>query len=380
MIFFFITFFSLYGFVYLYFFLKLKKFIPINSTKYLIPITVFLFIMWLSPFLIRMLERNSYHFLAEKLAWIGYIWMGFIALFFFFSLSLDIFSFLLKPIGKLISLDMSKLRFFPRTFFFISLILAMMLVIYGYFEAMNIKVKKIQITSSKINQDLKIVQISDMHLGLIVSEKRSLKVVENIKKLRPDLLISTGDLVDGQLDKIENLAYIFKEIDVPFGKYAILGNHEVYAGLQRSLKFTEMSGFKILRQDSVYIPELNLNIIGVDDEAVELIKTYEALNKEAVLIKKLSKTNSFNLFLRHRPFINDEIQRYFDLQLSGHTHKGQFFPFSLITKIYYLNDSGLVKLSSGAYLYTSNGTGTWGPPIRILAPPEITLIEIKKSL
>ncbi|GAB6182576.1 hypothetical protein JCM13991_03170 [Thermodesulfovibrio hydrogeniphilus] len=254
----------------------------------------------------------------------------------------------------------------------------MMLVIYGYFEATNIKVKKIQITSSKIRQDLKIAQISDLHLGLIISEKRLLKVVENIKKLKPDLLISTGDLVDGQLDKIENLTHIFKKIDIPFGKYAILGNHEVYAGLQRSLKFTEMSGFKILRQDSVYIPELNLNIIGVDDEAVNLIKTDEALKREAFLIKNLSKSNAFNLFLRHRPFINDETQRYFDLQLSGHTHKGQFFPFSLITKIYYLNDSGLIKLPSGGYLHTSNGTGTWGPPIRIFAPPEITLIEIKK--
>lgn len=334
--------------------------------------------MWLSPFLIRIFERNSYHFLAEKLAWLGYIWMGFIALFFFFSLTLDIFSFILKSMEKLLSLDIAKLKISSKAFFFISVILAMMLVIYGYFEATNIKVKKIQITSSKIRQDLKIAQISDLHLGLIISEKRLLKVVENIKKLKPDLLISTGDLVDGQLDKIENLTHIFKKIDIPFGKYAILGNHEVYAGLQRSLKFTEMSGFKILRQDSVYIPELNLNIIGVDDEAVNLIKTDEALKREAFLIKNLSKSNAFNLFLRHRPFINDETQRYFDLQLSGHTHKGQFFPFSLITKIYYLNDSGLIKLPSGGYLHTSNGTGTWGPPIRIFAPPEITLIEIKK--
>ncbi len=380
MILFLFTFFSLYFLAHLYFFIKFKNFLSIHRPILQILMVIFLFTMWLAPFLIRILERNSYHFLAEKLAWIGYVWMGFIALFFFFSITFDILAFFIKSIEKLLFLNIAKLKLLSKNFFFISLSLTTIFLVYGYFEAMNIKIKKIAVASPKVNKDFKIVQISDLHLGLIVKENRLRKVAEKIKEIKPDILISTGDLVDGQLDKIERLSYILREIDASYGKYAILGNHEVYAGLQRALKFTEMSGFKILRQESIYLSDLNLIIIGVDDEAVEVMKTNKALERDEFLIERLSKSNAFNLFLRHRPFISEKNQRYFDLQLSGHTHKGQFFPFSLITKIYYLNDSGLVRLPSGAYLYTSNGTGTWGPPIRIFAPPEITLIEIKRDL
>ncbi len=84
----------------------------------------------------------------------------------------------------------------------------------------------------------------------------------------------------------------------------------------------------------------------------------------------------FTLLLKHRPLLDKEALGLFDFQLSGHVHKGQIFPFSIATWLYYPIDSGIRKLPGNAYLYVSRGSGTWGPPIRFLAPPEVTVIDL----
>jgi predicted MPP superfamily phosphohydrolase len=96
---------------------------------------------------------------------------------------------------------------------------------------------------------------------------------------------------------------------------------------------------------------------------------------EEAMLSKLPR-NQFTLFLKHRPVIDNETRGLFDLQLSGHTHKGQIFPFSIITKLYYPNQAGLLALEKNTHLYVSRGTGTWGPPIRFLASPEVTIIDL----
>jgi len=87
----------------------------------------------------------------------------------------------------------------------------------------------------------------------------------------------------------------------------------------------------------------------------------------------------FVLLLKHRPLLNETSQGLFDLQLSGHTHKGQIFPFSLLTRLFYHIHPGLTRLREGSFAYVSRGSGTWGPPVRFLSPPEVTLIEIVKA-
>ncbi|MDW7972479.1 MAG: metallophosphoesterase [Thermodesulfovibrio sp.] len=332
--------------------------------------------MIFSPLIIRISERNGYESLAIGLSWIGYLWMAFVVLFLFFGILFDFLKVLILVVSKILEKNLlKKASIFA---FFLPLTFSIGFLIYGYFDALNIRTEKITIETDKINKSIRVVQISDVHIGLIVRELRVKKIIDTIKQANPDILISTGDLVDAQMDKLNHIADTLKELNVHYGKFAVTGNHEFYAGINQALAFTEKAGFKVLRDNGVRIESLNLNIVGFDD--LEAKRYGFDLNVDRYsLVKNFSKSG-FTILLKHRPLVDNELIDYFDLQLSGHTHKGQFFPFSLLTKLYYKNkDSGLLKIGNNKYLYISKGTGTWGPPIRIFASPEITIIDLVKK-
>jgi len=132
------------------------------------------------------------------------------------------------------------------------------------------------------------------------------------------------------------------------------------------------AGFIVLRAEGLSIPGL-INIAGVDDSRGKATGDSKDIS-EKELLSKLSRER-FTLLLKHKPLIDRDAVGLFDLQLSGHVHKGQIFPFSLITKFYYPKHAGMLKSNNG-FLYVSRGAGTWGPPIRFLSPPEVTVIEL----
>jgi predicted MPP superfamily phosphohydrolase len=117
-----------------------------------------------------------------------------------------------------------------------------------------------------------------------------------------------------------------------------------------------------------------MTIAGVDDPTGKRFGLFRG-PAEQVLLSKVPR-GRFTILLKHEPVIAKEAQGLFDLQLSGHTHKGQIFPFNYIVKIFYPHDAGLVHLPHNAFLYVSRGSGTWGPPIRFLSPPEVTIIHV----
>ena len=143
------------------------------------------------------------------------------------------------------------------------------------------------------------------------------------------------------------------------------------------MDFTEKAGFTILRGEGLTIAGL-FNIAGVDDPAGKNYGLFREV-EEKELLSGLP-TGKFTLFLKHRPFLDRNAIGLFDLQLSGHTHKGQIFPLGLITRLFYPADSGYLALQNNSHLYVSRGSGTWGPPIRFLSPPEVTVIEILPPL
>jgi len=166
---------------------------------------------------------------------------------------------------------------------------------------------------------------------------------------------------------------MLKEIDPKYGKFAVTGNHEFYAGLDEVLDFTAKSGFKVLRGERLTISGL-INIIGVDDPAEKIYGDSKDISEKEML--SVFPKDKFTLLLKHQPAVDTKLLGLFDLQLSGHTHKGQIFPFTLITRLRYPFNSGYFNLSNNTHLYVSRGAGTWGPPVRFLAPPEITVIEL----
>ncbi|MCX5882071.1 MAG: metallophosphoesterase, partial [Deltaproteobacteria bacterium] len=189
----------------------------------------------------------------------------------------------------------------------------------------------------------------------------------------PDLLVSTGDLVDGQINRMTGLAELLRDIRPKFGKFAVTGNHEVYAGLDQAVSFTEHAGFKVLRNEGSTAGGL-INVVGVDDPTIERVTHSRQVPEKALLSNVPS--DKLTLLLKHRPVVDRESLGLFDLQLSGHIHKGQIFPFNLVTRLFYPVRTGLLLYPQNSALYVSRGTGTWGPPIRFLAPPEVTVIEL----
>jgi hypothetical protein len=368
---------SIYGGVHGYAYSKLRKGFTLNSLSSWM-LAMFMLIMIAAPVVTRMAERYNHEDIARITAYIGYIWMGFLFIFVTVCFGFDVYRALFRLLRAMLPWDLTAL--IPASGFccMISIGLAVIIMGYGFFEACNIRLEHIVIESHKLPEDIqkiKIVQISDVHLGIIVGRYRLNRILQRVREAMPDILVSTGDLVDGQMDSMDALSAMIKDIPAPYGKFAVTGNHEFYAGLEKSLKFTESAGFKILRGEGVAL-SMGISIVGVDDPA----RPYRSLGNdfEKALLLKFPR-DQFTIYLKHQPVIDKETVGLFDLQLSGHTHKGQIFPFSLATRLFYKMHAGLTELPQNSWLYVSRGSGTWGPPVRFLSPPEVTLIELVRS-
>lgn len=195
-------------------------------------------------------------------------------------------------------------------------------------------------------------------------------IIAKLRELKPDIVVATGDIIDRQGDGLAALARRLHSYTPPLGAYAVTGNHEYYAGLENSLRFLRDAGFTVLRGESARAGGIVL--VGVDDATARFSGQQARLDTSKALASVTA--NDFVILLKHQPVVDGKIP--FDLQLSGHIHGGQIFPFVYLTRLTYGVHTGLTELAGGRHLYVSRGTGTWGPPIRVFAPPEITLITI----
>ncbi|MGD0211204.1 MAG: metallophosphoesterase [Desulfomonilia bacterium] len=372
-----LTIFSIYSAVHVYAFFKVKAAFPFGTGAGIL-LGIFLAVMTFAPIFVRILERHGYEFSARLMAYIGYSWMGIIFLFFTLSLLTDLYHLFVHGTGLIFHKDMGLLIPSARIAFLVPLFLALGLALYGYFAALNIRPEMVTLRSSKIPEAigrLRIAQVSDVHLGIIVREARLRKILRVIWEAKPDILVSTGDLVDGQIDSLAGLAEALQEIQPRYGKYAITGNHEFYAGLPQALDITRRAGFTVLRNEAVTVG--GINIAGVDDPTGKYFGLSKGLPEEELL--SLLPRDKFTLLLKHQPSVRINSLGLFDLQLSGHTHNGQIFPFRYLVKLFFSHITGWYDLPKGSHLYVSRGTGTWGPPIRFLSPPEVTVIDLIHS-
>ena len=166
---------------------------------------------------------------------------------------------------------------------------------------------------------------------------------------------------------------MFASVKAPLGKFAVMGNHEYYAGVDYSTEFHRMAGFQMLR-DKVVRPVAGLSIVGLDFRERVVPGASKELN--AVKLLEALPNGDSVIVLKHVPFVQGGLAGRVALQLSGHTHNGQIFPFNLPTKVVYPYITGTYDLPEGGKLHVSRGTGSWGPPVRVLSPPELTVIEL----
>ncbi|SHE69292.1 hypothetical protein SAMN02745206_00684 [Desulfacinum infernum DSM 9756] len=332
----------------------------------------FLVVMVLAPVLCRVLERLGHELTARALAYVGYTWMGFLFLGFWASVAVGVVNGGAWTLNRLAGTQVPALP--GRTAALAVIAVAGVLTLYGAFEASRIRIERIQVASHKLppgRDRIVVAQISDVHLGLVGREARLRKILDAARSVQPDLLVSTGDLVDGATHSLEHLLPLFQSFEPPLGKVAIVGNHEYYAGIEASMDLTRRAGFTVLRDQAVTVGDV-LNVAGSDD-------TWKNRPERETRLLRSVPPSLFTLYLKHRPQVCPETVGLFDLQLSGHTHRGQIFPFTLFVALQYRYQNGTYDLGRGSLLHTNRGTGTWGPPIRVLSPPELTVIEIVRK-
>lgn len=368
------VFLSLYALLHFYFYRKVTKAFSLTLSQNIIFIII-LFILLLSPIIMRVIEGKGPEALSTAVTYAGYLWMGIIFLLFALNLAVDIYRFFIYLSSHIFNMNLLKLIPDRRIALICVILITALINLYGLYEARNIRAEMVTLETSKLPANverLRVVQISDIHFSRTNGVGLAERITDIVSGLEPDILVSTGDLIDDGLREKERVKDLFRGIKSKYGKYAATGNHEFFAGIQVTGKFTEDCGFRLLRNESVQVNAF-INIAGIDDPAVNRGGFVQKID-EAGVIKGFSP-DKINIFLKHQPRIESESIGKFDLQLSGHTHRGQIFPFSIFVGMIFKYMDGLYDLGNNSYLYVSRGTGTWGPPIRFLSPPEITVID-----
>lgn len=260
-------------------------------------------------------------------------------------------------------------------FFFKSILLLItgfaIILLYAYFIEPNLlSVEDIKINSQKLDTNINIVFFSDTHIGKLSPNGSLDKVVSQINELNPDIVVFGGDLIDKyHIDKPEigDIINSLKRINSSYGKYAVWGNHDYGGGAHRVYKeILENSDFKLLKNQSIYIDELNVNIIGIDDY---LFGTPKLDDNNKV-------SGAYNLLISHAPDTVDDVNLSdIDYILAGHSHGGQVY-IPILSN--YIVPKGARKYLRGEYilseistLFVSNGTGQTHLPLRFLSKPQI---------
>ncbi|MBT6499976.1 MAG: hypothetical protein HOK67_08725 [Deltaproteobacteria bacterium] len=353
-----------------YFILKHRNFVTLKTLPLLL-VRLLLVTIILTPVATFYFSWQGPTILATLTSLTGYSWLAFLFLFLMIHGSADIVLFISRRLGYPHS---SKTT---RGVFLLTMGLSLFILFYGWHEARQLKTERVQITTRKIPAGIKkitLLQISDVHFSPIIGEKMATDIYQIVQKEKPDIILSTGDLLDRGFRNGQQITSILRSLTAPLGKYAITGNHEFIADIKESTKFIDQAGFQLLRNKAVNITPF-LTLAGVDDPAIRQFANGTIVPEEQVLPKPDAKR--FTILLKHQPRIETSSIKSFDLQLSGHTHAGQIFPFTALVKLAFPYLSGMYEIDSETSLYVSRGSGTWGPPFRFLAPPEITLLELK---
>ena len=363
-----------YGGLQVYFARKLEAAFP-GARRVHWAVGAFLVLMIWGPFLLRALDRFDVVGAARPFGAITYLWCALVLWFATYAVAADLWNLLVR-IAAAAFPAASCLHVSPRRAFVAVAALVGLSTVWGFLEAESLRVREIHLPNPYFDPGasaLRIVQISDVHLSPYTLRHRVRQLVDRIREINPDLIVSTGDLVDPGIARERAYAGLWEGLRPPLGKYAVLGNHEFYTGLDAALSFHREAGFRLLREQAARVTPA-LTLAGVDDPAGGYMGAV-SLAREARALDP-APGDSFVVLLKHQPVVDPRSLGCFDLQLSGHTHGGQIFPFGLAIRFLYPFESGLHALGKRSLLYVTRGAGTWGPPLRFLAPPEITLIVL----
>jgi hypothetical protein len=369
------AFLGLYALVHAYAYATIHRFFPLRGGRRIAVLAAFAFLLAF-PVMGHVLDARGMERLGPVVLLAGYEWMVLLFLFVSASLAADGIRLILFLAGRTRGRRGVSGRA-GRYLFLGAAAAALGAFGYGHLEARHLRVHRLELTSPKVprgENPVRIVQVSDLHLGAVNSTRAAERVAGLVESLKPDMLVATGDMVDRGMPDPEAVAGVLRSIQAPLGKFAVTGNHEFYRDVEASVRFLERSGFRVLRGEEAR-PAPWLSVMGVDDEAAHRFGGPRGSSLETLLDRVGEER--WVLVLHHRPVVGDASRGRFDLQLSGHTHGGQVFPFNLVVALAYPFVEGSYRLGEGSLLHVNRGTGTWGPPVRLGSPPEITVIELR---
>jgi uncharacterized protein len=222
-----------------------------------------------------------------------------------------------------------------------------------------------------------IAQISDIHVGPTIKHRYLERIVESVNRLKPDLVAITGDLVDGSVTELASQVEPLRRLVSKYGSFFVTGNHEYYSGVDAWVAELRRLGIRVLHNEHVVIERngAKLVIAGVPDFGGGHFHESHRSDPQQALAGAPADAAA-RILLAHQPRSAPAAARAgFDLQLSGHTHGGQFLPWNFLVKLQQPFTAGLHKVEQ-LWVYVSRGTGYWGPPKRFGAPSEITQLEL----
>jgi hypothetical protein len=325
------------------------------------------------------------------LAWVTYVGLGFASFVFILLFFRDTSLLLMRGTRKLGSfftpkisvLDASRREFLVQTSNIGIIAAAGAATSYGIYEARKVPgIVNVEVPIARLPKEFdgfSIAQISDIHAGLTVKRDWIETVTEKIQSLNPDLIAFTGDMADGSVRELENDVAPLKDLHAPFGKYFVTGNHEYYSGAEQWIRHAGKLGYDVLMNEHRTLEKNGAKIIlaGVTDYSAGQFDKEQTSNPEKAI--QSASNGDTKILMAHQPrtlYKTDNLD--FDIVLNGHTHGGQFFPWNLLATVGQPFIKGLHRYNN-SWVYVSKGTGYWGPPVRVGARSEITLLTLRAT-
>lgn len=328
--------------------------------------------MGVALFLARPFEALGWHVAASVAGVAGHWWVVASMWVILFGAACELWNLAARGLPRL-----RRLRVRLRAQALAAATMVVGLTAWGLVEMHAVRIETLTLRTARLprgSRPIRIVQFSDLHLNSLMSRFRLERILAALREARPDLLVFTGDLADESSPHVERLAARLAALEAPLGKLAVTGNHEFYRGLAHTAPLFGRAGFGLLRGERLRVAP-GLVVAGVDDYAAERLGIVEAAQEDRALPPP--ERADFAILLKHRPHVEPGAAGRFDLQLSGHIHGGQVFPGLWPLRLFYRYVRGLYPLEAGARLYVTRGVGTYGVPLRVFSPPEVTVITLQ---
>jgi len=326
----------------------------------------------------RFLERKMVNPFSAVFIWIGAFWLAFMV-YIFIQLFLIDFIRLLDHWFRFLPASFHANPFTTKKIAGIAVIaISFIFVISGYINTWFPKVKVLEISIHKKAGRLKklnIVAFSDVHLGTLIEKRHLIRIVQKVNSLRADIILIPGDIIDEDINPVihSNVGETLRTLKAKYGVYAVTGNHEYIGGVAKAKEYLTNHGIHLLNDTAVLIDN-SFYVAGRED----LMKNQYTGSKRKGLdeITRNLQRSLPLILLDHQPFHLEPAEKNgVDLQISGHTHHGQLWPFNYITRLVYEKSWGYLQKGNTHY-YISCGVGGWGPPIRTVSRPEIVHIKL----